>query len=58
MTPDHDGSARVVLSIAEFEERVRAASREHRPLIVFDQFEEILTLFDAADASRAARSAR
>jgi WD40 repeat protein len=50
------GSARVVLSIAQFEDRLRSASRSHRPLIVFDQFEEILTLFedDGAKASRRA----
>jgi WD40 repeat protein len=41
-------ASRVVLSVAEFEERLLAASAEHRPLIIFDQFEEILTLFDDA----------
>jgi hypothetical protein len=48
LAPENDGSSRVVLSIAEFERRVRAAS-EHQPLLVFDQFEEILTLFDDED---------
>ena len=51
LVPDDDGSSRIVLSIAEFEERVRAASQEHRPLIVFDQFEEILTLFEDENAA-------
>jgi hypothetical protein len=50
------GAARVVLSIAEFEEQVRAASQEHRPLLVFDHFEEILTLFED-DAARTAVAA-
>jgi hypothetical protein len=49
LAPENDGSSRVVLSIAEFERRVRAASKEHQPLLVFDQFEEILTLFDDDD---------
>jgi WD40 repeat protein len=56
LVPQADGSSRVVLSIAEFEEHVRAAAHEHRPLLVFDQFEEILTLFDDEEgpASRSA----
>ena len=56
LAPETDGSSRVVLSIADFEARVRAISQEYRPLLVFDQFEEILTLFDDADAI-ASRSA-
>jgi hypothetical protein len=53
LAPDHDGSSRIVLSIAQFGERVRAASQPgDRPLIVFDRFEEILTLFDGAAATR------
>ena len=43
-----------VLSIDAFEAAV-ATPREHRPLIVFDQFEEILTLFDDAIELRRAR---
>jgi WD40 repeat protein len=54
LAPEADGSARVVLSIAEFEARVRAASAEVQPLIVFDQFEEILTLFEDDRESRLA----
>jgi predicted ATPase len=46
LAPEGGGSSRVVLSIAEFEERVRDAAQAHRPLLVFDQFEEILTLFE------------
>ncbi|MEA2219489.1 MAG: hypothetical protein QOJ35_2115 [Solirubrobacteraceae bacterium] len=57
LAPDDGDAERIVLSIAEFEKRVRAVSQEHRLLIVFDQFEEILTLFDDADASRQALAA-
>jgi hypothetical protein len=50
LAPKAASSSRVVLSIADFEARVRAASQKHQPLIVFDQFEEILTLFEDSDA--------
>ncbi|MDX6708805.1 MAG: hypothetical protein QOI48_4651 [Solirubrobacteraceae bacterium] len=50
LAPEAEGLSRVVVSISEFEQRVRAASCEHQPLIVFDQFEEILTLFEDQDA--------
>ena len=56
LASENDGSSRVVLSIAEFEQRVRAVSREHRPLIVFDQFEEILTLFEDEDGITSRRA--
>jgi len=56
LAPERDGSSRIVLSIAEFEERVRAASQEPRPLLVFDQFEEILTLFEDAEAIASRRA--
>jgi WD40 repeat protein len=43
-----DGSSPVhVFSCEEFEERVRAAAGS-RPLLVFDQFEELVTLFEEA----------
>ena len=41
-----DRASRVVLTADEFETRVRAACETHRPLIIFDQFEEVLTLFE------------
>ena len=41
-----------MLSTETFEERLRAVCQTDRPLIVFDQFEEILTLFDEANAPR------
>jgi WD40 repeat protein len=50
LAPESDGTARIVLSVADFEARVRAAAKKHRPLLVFDQFEEILTLFEDAEA--------
>jgi len=53
---EHDGSTRTVFSIADFEERVRAGSGEHRTLVVFDQFEEILTLFADAQAAESRRA--
>ena len=48
--PDADPSARTVLSVEAFDERVRAACKEHRPLLIFDQFEEFVTLFEEAGA--------
>jgi WD40 repeat protein len=50
MAPEANAGERVVLSIAEFQARVREASRQHRPLVVFDQFEEIETLFEDPQA--------
>ncbi|HEX6583428.1 MAG TPA: WD40 repeat domain-containing protein [Thermoleophilaceae bacterium] len=50
LAPDDD-SSRIVLSTEAFEERLRAVCQTDRPLIVFDQFEEILTLFDEAGAA-------
>jgi len=56
LAPRHDAGSRIVLSIADFEQRVRDAAQKHQPLIVFDQFEEIVTLFEGerAEASRGA----
>jgi len=52
LAPPDDRSTRVVLSTTAFEERLRAACASHRPLVVFDQFEEILTLFEDRGAAR------
>ena len=52
---DEESSARTVLAMDAFEERVRAACERHRPLLIFDQFEEIVTLFDEAGARDAQR---
>jgi WD40 repeat protein len=56
LAPEADAGSRVVLSIADFEARVSAAADEHRPLLIFDQFEEILTLFEDADAIASRRA--
>ena len=52
---NEESSARTVLAIDAFEERVRAACERHRLMLIFDQFEEIVTLFDEARASDARR---
>jgi WD40 repeat protein len=53
LAPEDEGSPRVILSTQTFAERLRAACEGNRPLIVFDQFEEILTLFEQAGAGAA-----
>ncbi len=34
------------MSVQDFEQRVRTACADGRPLLIFDQFEEIVTLFE------------
>ena len=53
LAPEHDSSSRIVLSTRVLEERLGDACSSHRPLIVFDQFEEIVTLFEEAGAGEA-----
>ena len=48
---DDETSSRIVLSTPAFEERLRGGSASHRPLIIFDQFEELVTLFEEAAAT-------
>ena len=48
-TADDESTARTVLSIEAFEARVLAACDERRPLLIFDQFEELVTLFDEGE---------
>ncbi|HYB87053.1 MAG TPA: WD40 repeat domain-containing protein [Streptosporangiaceae bacterium] len=50
LTAGGESQERTVLAVDAFEERVRAACERHRPLLIFDQFEEIVTLFDEARA--------
>jgi WD40 repeat protein len=50
LAPDGDESSRIVVSVQAFEARVREACGTHRPLLIFDQFEEIITLFEDDDA--------
>jgi WD40 repeat protein len=45
-----ESSPRTVLAIDTFEARVGAACERSRPLLIFDQFEEIVTLFNEAGA--------
>jgi conflict system STAND superfamily ATPase len=49
---------RVVLSLGDFEERLRQHAANARPLLVFDQFEEWVTLFEETGGADAARDAR
>jgi hypothetical protein len=53
LAPEHDSSSRIVLSTNVLEERLADACTSYRPLIVFDQFEEIVTLFEEAGAGEA-----
>jgi WD40 repeat protein len=55
LAPGKESPERTVLAVDAFEERVRAACEQHRPLLIFDQFEEIATLFDEARACDAQR---
>lgn len=44
-----DASSQIVLPVAELRERLAAhAGDKHRPLLIFDQFEELITLFEEA----------
>ena len=47
-TDGSDGASRLVLSTEAFRDRLQALPRELRPLLVFDQFEELSTLFEEA----------
>lgn len=50
-----DDAGRTVLSTAELEQRVEAACALQRPLLVFDQFEELVTLFEGGPEAGALR---
>jgi hypothetical protein len=43
---DASKAATVVLSVEAFNQRLRQSPPERRPLLIFDQFEEIITLFE------------
>jgi len=50
LAPEGDDSPRFVMSVQAFEDRVReACESSQRLLLVFDQFEEIITLFEQRD---------
>jgi WD40 repeat protein len=55
LAPDGDESSRIVVSVQAFEDRVREACGTHRPLLIFDQFEEIITLFEDDEAAAVQR---
>jgi WD40 repeat protein len=46
---EDERSSRVVLSTEAFEQRVEEACAQQRTLLVFDQFEELCTLFETRD---------
>jgi WD40 repeat protein len=50
---DDDPSTRTVLSVDAFDERIQAASDAARPVLIFDQFEEIVTLFEDPESHTA-----
>jgi len=49
---------RLVLSVEDFQARVRRHAGQVRPLLVFDQFEEWVTLFEQVGRAGAAKDAR
>ena len=49
-----NGKNRVVVSLKQFEERLRAHAEDVRPLIILDQFEEMITLFEETEQSHQA----
>jgi WD40 repeat protein len=55
-TEADDDSPVVILSCRDFAERVRAITATRRVLLVFDQFEELVTLFDESDELEAQRA--
>ena len=52
------GDSRIVLSIDEFRSRLRRIEKTHYPLLIFDQFEEFISLFEEAPGGDALRIAR
>jgi hypothetical protein len=58
LAPEGDTAMRVVLSAQVFRDRVLASAETSSPLLVFDQFEEIVTLFEEARAGEKLREGR
>jgi WD40 repeat protein len=50
-----EDDARIIVSVQAFEDRVREACETHRPLLIFDQFEELVTLFEEEGAEEIRR---
>lgn len=55
---DDQEAARVFLSVEDFRDRIRRLPPGRRPLLIFDQFEELFTLFEAASTGDALSEAR
>jgi len=45
-TVDSNGSRSVILSLEQFKEQLQTYAKEQQPLLILDQFEEIITLFE------------
>ncbi len=56
LSADEDDASRVVTSVQAFEDRVREICGSHRPLLIFDQFEEIITLFEQQEDAAAVQA--
>jgi WD40 repeat protein len=55
---DDDTTSRFVLSGEVFEQKVKGWTGSSRPLLIFDQFEELITLFEEAPVGEALRQAQ
>ncbi|HLG18034.1 MAG TPA: hypothetical protein VJH03_26570 [Blastocatellia bacterium] len=55
---DDEERPRIVLSISAFMEKLRAAAADRQPLLIFDQFEEFVTLFEEAPRGEALKEAQ
>ncbi len=55
LAPQDESAPRVVFSVEVFEQQVRAACKHHQLLLVFDHFEDIIALFEEANAEGAKR---
>ena len=55
---DDDTTSRFVVSGEMFEQNVRGWKGSARPLLIFDQFEELITLFEEAPVGEALRQAQ
>jgi WD40 repeat protein len=55
LAPQDESAPRVVFSVEVFEQQVRAACEHHPLLLVFDHFEDIVALFEKAEAEDANR---
>lgn len=54
---DAPAAPRTVFSLAQFKKKLQAYTSEHRALLIFDQFEELITLFEEAPTQAALKDA-